>query len=258
MKFVSKGRDVELENGSYYCLTDDNLGMISKRSSPSSSFFGLDSPTIGQKTTTSSRTLGRVAVWRAGFSRYNTVQQIYDMVQESLTATTVLGEEQVPRDRFRIWLLVKPNSLNASEQDEKLVLLPDSQRQMTVLDLLRWSWFHSRIRQLSSDSLLCDRISQFEDPTKPCFLLLKLLLEVRNSDLTWPEECEQTRATILLANKTASPRGLVGLANLGNTCYINSTIQAINSVAPLVHLLLNLDNTKSFFRMNQIAFDKKC
>ncbi|XP_042222314.1 ubiquitin carboxyl-terminal hydrolase 32-like isoform X6 [Homarus americanus] len=72
--------------------------------------------------------------------------------------------------------------------------------------------------------------------------LAQILIEVRNKDLTWPEEMSQIASTRLIRTQSSQgvkEKGVTGLNNLGNTCFLNAALQCCSNTHPLTTYFIN-------------------
>uniref|UniRef100_A0AAR2LUS0 Ubiquitin carboxyl-terminal hydrolase 32 n=1 Tax=Pygocentrus nattereri TaxID=42514 RepID=A0AAR2LUS0_PYGNA len=81
-----------------------------------------------------------------------------------------------------------------------------------------------------------------------------LVIEVRNKDMSWPEEMSFiANSSKIDRHKVPTEKGATGLSNLGNTCFMNSSIQCVSNTKPLTDYFLSGRHLYELNRTNPIG-----
>uniref|UniRef100_A0A8C7G4F2 Ubiquitin carboxyl-terminal hydrolase 32 n=1 Tax=Oncorhynchus kisutch TaxID=8019 RepID=A0A8C7G4F2_ONCKI len=81
-----------------------------------------------------------------------------------------------------------------------------------------------------------------------------LVIEVRNKDMSWPEEMSFiANSSTMDQHKVATEKGATGLSNLGNTCFMNSSIQCVSNTTPLTDYFISGRHLYELNRTNPIG-----
>ncbi|XP_054901475.1 ubiquitin carboxyl-terminal hydrolase 32 isoform X4 [Poeciliopsis prolifica] len=82
----------------------------------------------------------------------------------------------------------------------------------------------------------------------------QLVIEVRNKDMSWPEEMSFiANSSKMDRHKVPTEKGATGLSNLGNTCFMNSSIQCVSNTKPLSDYFLSGRHLYELNRINPIG-----
>uniref|UniRef100_A0A8C6L5D6 Ubiquitin carboxyl-terminal hydrolase n=1 Tax=Nothobranchius furzeri TaxID=105023 RepID=A0A8C6L5D6_NOTFU len=77
---------------------------------------------------------------------------------------------------------------------------------------------------------------------------------VRNKDMSWPEEMSFiANSSKMDRHKVPTEKGATGLSNLGNTCFMNSSIQCVSNTKPLSDYFLSGKHLYELNRTNPIG-----
>lgn len=82
----------------------------------------------------------------------------------------------------------------------------------------------------------------------------QLVIEVRNKDMSWPEEMSFiANSSKMDRHKVPTEKGATGLSNLGNTCFMNSSIQCVSNTKPLTDYFISGTHLYELNRTNPIG-----
>ncbi|KAK1157595.1 ubiquitin carboxyl-terminal hydrolase 32-like [Acipenser oxyrinchus oxyrinchus] len=81
-----------------------------------------------------------------------------------------------------------------------------------------------------------------------------LVIEVRNKDMSWPEEMSFiANSSKMDRHKVPTEKGATGLSNLGNTCFMNSSIQCVSNTQPLTQYFISGRHLYELNRTNPLG-----
>ncbi|VDM41597.1 unnamed protein product [Toxocara canis] len=92
----------------------------------------------------------------------------------------------------------------------------------------------------------------------------QLLLELRNADMSWPEEVSRLEtgggdSESSEGEESPTSSGVTGIYNMGNTCYMNSAIQCLSNTKPLTEYFIEgrhkLDMKKQNSAKGSVAWE---
>ncbi|KAL7986941.1 hypothetical protein Chor_005860 [Crotalus horridus] len=85
-------------------------------------------------------------------------------------------------------------------------------------------------------------------------LFLMMRITLRNKDMSWPEEMSFiANSSKIDRHKVPTEKGATGLSNLGNTCFMNSSIQCVSNTQPLTQYFISGRHLYELNRTNPIG-----